>query len=202
MKIICIGRNYGEHAKELGNEIPDDPVIFMKPDTAILKKGSDFYIPEFSDDIHYELEVVLKISKGGKYIQKENAGKHFDEIGLGIDFTARDLQSKLKNKGLPWELAKGFDGSAVVSDFVSKENYDLQNLNFSLTKNNDKVQDGNTSEMIFSFDDIIAFASKYFTLRVGDLIFTGTPKGVGKVSENDILKAFLEQEKLFSVKIQ
>lgn len=202
MKIICIGRNYGEHAKELGNEIPDDPVIFMKPDTAVLKKGSDFYIPEFSDDIHYELEVVLKISKGGKYIQKENAGKHFDEIGLGIDFTARDLQTKLKNKGLPWELAKGFDGSAVVSDFVSKQNYDLQNLNFSLTKNNEKVQDGNTSEMIFSFDDIIAFASQYFTLRVGDLIFTGTPKGVGKVSENDILEAFLEQEKMFSVKIQ
>ncbi|MFC4165569.1 fumarylacetoacetate hydrolase family protein [Epilithonimonas zeae] len=202
MKIICIGRNYGEHAKELGNEIPEDPVIFMKPDTAILKKGSDFYIPEFSDDVHYELEVVLKISKGGKYIQKQNAGKHFDEIGLGIDFTARDLQSKLKDKGLPWELAKGFDGSAVVSDFVSKENYDLQNLNFSLTKNNDKVQDGNTNEMIFSFDDIIAFASQYFTLRVGDLIFTGTPKGVGKVSENDILEAYLEKEKLFSLKIQ
>lgn len=202
MKIICIGRNYGEHAKELGNEIPEDPVIFMKPDTAILKKGSDFYIPEFSDDVHYELEVVLKISKGGKYIQKENAGKHFDEIGLGIDFTARDLQSKLKGKGLPWELAKGFDGSAVVSDFVSKENYDLQNLNFSLTKNNEKVQEGNTNEMIFSFDDIIAFASQYFTLRVGDLIFTGTPKGVGKVSENDILDAFLKQEKMFSVKIQ
>jgi len=202
MKIICIGRNYGEHAKELGNEIPEDPVIFMKPDTAILKKGSDFYIPEFSDDVHYELEVVLKISKGGKYIQKQNAGKHFDEIGLGIDFTARDLQSKLKDKGLPWELAKGFDGSAVVSDFVSKDNYDLQNLNFSLTKNNDKVQDGNTNEMIFSFDDIIAFASQYFTLRVGDLIFTGTPKGVGKVSENDILEAYLEKEKLFSLKIQ
>jgi len=202
MKIICVGRNYGEHAKELGNEIPEDPVIFMKPDTAILKKGSDFYIPEFSDDIHYELEVVLKISKGGKYIRKENAGKHFDEIGLGIDFTARDLQSKLKDKGLPWELAKGFDGSAVVSDFVSKDNYDLQNLNFSLTKNNEKAQHGNTSEMIFSPEDIIAFASQYFTLRVGDLIFTGTPKGVGKVSENDILEAYLENEKLFSLKIQ
>ena len=202
MKIICIGRNYSEHAKELGNEIPEDPVIFMKPDTAILKKGSDFYIPEFSDDVHYELEVVLKISKGGKYIQKENAGKHYEEIGLGIDFTARDLQSKLKNKGLPWELAKGFDGSAVVSDFVSKENYDLQNLNFSLTKNNEQVQNGNTKDMIFSFDDIIAFASQYFTLRVGDLIFTGTPKGVGKVSENDLLEAFLEDKKLFSLKIQ
>ncbi len=202
MKIICIGRNYSEHAKELGNEIPDDPVIFMKPDTAILKKGSDFYIPEFSDDIHYELEVVLKISKGGKYIQKENAGNHYDEIGLGIDFTARDLQTKLKDKGLPWELAKGFDGSAVISDFVSKENYHLQNLNFSLIKNNEKVQDGNTGEMIFSPDDIIAFASQYFTLRVGDLIFTGTPKGVGKVSENDILEAYLEENKLFSLKIQ
>lgn len=202
MKIICVGRNYGEHAKELGNEIPEDPVIFIKPDTAILKKGSDFYIPEFSDDIHYELEVVLKISKGGKYIQKENAGNHYDEIGLGIDFTARDLQTKLKEKGLPWELAKGFDGSAVVSDFVSKENFDLTNLRFSLTKNNEKVQDGNTSEMIFSPDDIIAFASQYFTLRVGDLIFTGTPKGVGKVSENDILEAYLEEKKLFSLKIQ
>ncbi len=202
MKIICVGRNYGEHAKELGNEIPEDPVIFMKPDTALLKKGSDFYIPEFSDDIHYELEVVLKISKGGKYIQKENASKHYDEIGLGIDFTARDLQSKLKGKGLPWELAKGFDGSAVVSDFVSKDNYDLENLNFSLIKNSEKVQDGNTCEMIFSPEDIIAFASQYFTLRVGDLIFTGTPKGVGKVSENDLLEAYLEDQKLFSLKIQ
>ncbi|MPT32303.1 MAG: FAA hydrolase family protein [Chryseobacterium sp.] len=202
MKIICIGRNYSEHAKELGNEVPEDPVIFMKPDTAILKKGSDFYIPEFSDDVHYELEVVLKISKGGKYIQKENAGKHYDEIGLGIDFTARDLQSKLKDKGLPWELAKGFDGSAVVSDFVSKENYDLQDLNFSLVKNNEQVQNGNTKDMIFSFDDIIAFVSQYFTLRVGDLIFTGTPKGVGKVSENDLLEASLEDKKLFSLKIQ
>ena len=202
MKIICVGRNYGEHAKELGNEIPEDPVIFMKPDTALLKKGSDFYIPEFSDDIHYELEVVLKISKGGKYIQKENASKHYDEIGLGIDFTARDLQSKLKGKGLPWELAKGFDGSAVVSDFVSKDNYDLENLNFSLIKNSEKVQDGNTREMIFSPEDIIAFASQYFTLRVGDLIFTGTPKGVGKVSENDLLEAYLADQKLFSLKIQ
>lgn len=202
MKIICIGRNYSEHAKELGNEIPEDPVIFMKPDTAILKKGSDFYIPEFSYDIHYELEVVLKISKGGKYIQKETAFKHYDEIGLGIDFTARDLQSKLKGKGLPWELAKGFDGSAVLSDFVSKENYDLHNLNFSLDKNQTRVQDGNTRDMIFSFDDIIAFASQYFTLRVGDLIFTGTPKGVGRISENDFLEGYLEDQKMFGLKIQ
>ncbi len=202
MKIICIGRNYSEHAKELGNEVPEDPVIFMKPDTAVLKKGSDFYIPEFSHDVHYELEVVLKISKGGKYIRKEAASKHYEEIGLGIDFTARDLQSKLKNKGLPWELAKGFDGSAVLSDFVSKENYDLQNLNFSLAKNQQVVQNGNTKDMIFSFDDIIAFASQYFTLRVGDLIFTGTPQGVGKVSENDYLEVYLEDDKMFGLKIQ
>jgi len=202
MKIICIGRNYAEHAKELGNEIPQSPVIFMKPDTAILKKGSDFYIPEFSNDIHYELEVVLKISKGGKYIQPENAANHYDEIGLGIDFTARDLQSKLKEKGLPWELAKGFDGSAVVSDFYKKEDFDLKNLNFSLLKNSEKVQDGNTSMMIFSPDKMIEFVSQYFTLRVGDLIFTGTPKGVGKVAENDILEAFLEDKKVFSLRIQ
>lgn len=201
MKIICIGRNYVEHAKELGNEIPDKPVIFMKPDTAVLK-GNDFYIPEFSNDVHYELEVVLRISKGGKYIQKENASKHYDEIGLGIDFTARDLQSELKSKGLPWELAKGFDGSAVVSDFFKKENYDLNNLNFSLLKNKENVQDGNTKNMMFGFDDIIEFVSQYFTLRVGDLIFTGTPAGVGKVSENDVLEGFLESEKLIDLRIQ
>ena len=202
MKIICIGRNYAEHAKELGNEIPENPVIFMKPDTAVLKKGSDFYIPEISDDVHYELEVVLKISKGGKYIQKKNASKHYDEIALGIDFTARDLQSQLKGKGLPWELAKGFDGSAVVSDFFPKENFDLKNLNFQLKKNKETVQDGNTNLMMFSPDDIIAFVSQYFTLRVGDLIFTGTPKGVGKVSENDELEMFLEGEKVYSLRIQ
>lgn len=202
MKIICIGRNYAEHAKELGNEIPESPVIFMKPDTAVLKKGSDFYIPEFSTDVHYELEVVLKISKGGKYIQEENAAKHYDDIGLGIDFTARDLQSKLKEKGLPWELAKGFDGSAVVSEFYKKEDFDIKNLNFSLLKNKQEVQNGNTSLMIFSPEKIIAFVSQYFTLRVGDLIFTGTPKGVGKVAENDILEAFLEDQKIFDLRIQ
>lgn len=201
MKIICIGRNYAEHAKELGNEIPENPVIFIKPDTAILKKGSDFYIPEFSDDIHYELEVVLKISKAGKYIQQENAHKHFEEIGLGIDFTARDLQTALKEKGLPWELAKGFDGSAVISDFYKKEDFDLSNLNFSLLKNKEEVQNGNTSMMIFSPEKIISFISQYFTLRVGDMIFTGTPKGVGKVYENDLLEAFWENEKIFDLKI-
>jgi 2-keto-4-pentenoate hydratase/2-oxohepta-3-ene-1,7-dioic acid hydratase in catechol pathway len=200
MKIICIGRNYSEHAKELGNEIPEKPVIFMKPDTAVLK-GNDFYIPEFSNDIHYELEVVLKISKGGKYIRKEAAHKHYEEISLGIDFTARDLQSELKSKGLPWELAKGFDGSAVVGNFFRKEDFDLQELQFSLLKNKEEVQNGNTKDMIFSFDDIVAFASQYFTLRVGDLIFTGTPKGVGKVNENDILEAYLQDDKILDIRI-
>jgi 2-keto-4-pentenoate hydratase/2-oxohepta-3-ene-1,7-dioic acid hydratase in catechol pathway len=202
MKIICIGRNYAEHAKELGNEIPEDPVIFMKPDTAVLKKGSDFYIPEFSQDVHYEVEVILKISKGGKYILEENASKHFEEIGLGIDFTARDLQSKLKEKGLSWELAKGFDGSALVSDFYKKADFDLKNLNFSLSKNKEKVQQGNTLMMLFSPEKIIAFTSQYFTLKVGDLIFTGTPKGVGKIAENDVLEGFIEEKKMFSVRIQ
>lgn len=202
MKIICIGRNYAEHAQELGNEIPENPVIFMKPDTAVLKKGSDFYIPEFSNDVHYELEVVLKISKGGKYILEENAHKHYEEIGLGIDFTARDLQSQLKGKGLPWELAKGFDGSAVLSDFYPKSKFNLSELQFSLFKNNEEVQNGNTSLMLFSPDKIIAFVSQYFTLRVGDLIFTGTPKGVGKVEENDILEAHLEGKKVFELRIQ
>ena len=200
MKIICIGRNYSEHAKELGNEIPENPVIFMKPDTAVLK-GNDFYIPEFSNDVHYEVEVVLKISKGGKYIQKENASKHYDEISLGIDFTARDLQNELKTKGLPWELAKGFDGSAVVGDFFKKEEYNLENLNFKLQKNKETFQDGNTKDMMFKCDDIIAFVSQYFTLRVGDLIFTGTPKGVGKVEEKDILEAFLEEKKVLNIRV-
>ncbi|MDY3529037.1 fumarylacetoacetate hydrolase family protein [Riemerella anatipestifer] len=200
MKILCIGRNYTEHAKELGNAIPEEPVIFIKPDTALLK-GNDFYIPEFSNEIHYELEVVLKISKGGKYIQRENAHKHFEEIGLGIDFTARDLQSKLKSKGLPWELSKGFDGSAVISSFYKKENFDLNNINFSLFQNKIQKQNGVTQHMMFSFDDIIAFVSKYFTLRVGDLIFTGTPEGVGKVQENDLLEGYLEDQKVLDIRI-
>ncbi len=201
MKIFCIGRNYVAHAKELGNEVPENPVIFIKPDTSVLKKGADFYLPEFSNDIHYELEVVLKISKGGKYIQEKNAHKHFDEIGLGIDFTARDLQNQLKAKGLPWELAKGFDGSAVLSDFYPKSEFNLSHLHFTLNKNGKMVQNGNTQDMIFSPEKIISFVSAYFTLRVGDLIFTGTPKGVGKVEENDCLEAFLEDHKLLSLRI-
>ncbi|KUY25637.1 fumarylacetoacetate hydrolase family protein [Elizabethkingia ursingii] len=200
MKIICVGRNYTEHAKELKNEIPTEPVLFIKPDTSVLK-GSDFYIPEFSNDIHYELELVIKISKGGKYIQEENAAKHYEQIGLGIDFTARDLQSKLKEKGLPWEKAKGFDGSAVVSDFFPVENFNTEEIHFELKKNNQTVQEGNSKDMIFDINKLITNISQYFTLRVGDLIFTGTPAGVGKVEENDILDAYLENEKLFSVKV-
>ncbi len=200
MKIICIGRNYREHAEELGNEIPEKPVIFMKPDTALLK-GRDFYIPEFSQDIHYELEVVLKISRNGKYILKENASQYYHEIGLGIDFTARDLQSELKSKGLPWELAKGFDGSAAVSSFYSKSEFNLENLSFSLQKNKTVVQSGNTRDMMFSFDEIISFVSRFFTLRAGDLIFTGTPKGVAKIEENDLLEAWLEEIPMMSLRI-
>lgn len=199
MKIICLGRNYSEHAKELGNEVPTEPVIFIKPDTAVLK-GSDFYIPEFSDNIHYELELVIKISKGGKYIQKENAGKHYDEIGLGIDFTARDVQDKLKSKGLPWEIAKGFDGSAAVGPMVSKTTLE-GDINFQLFKNKELVQDGHSADMIFDFDSIIEQVSKYFTLRVGDLIFTGTPKGVGPVAEDDILEAYLDGKKWIDLRV-
>ena len=200
MKIICIGRNYADHAKELGNAIPDKPVIFIKPDTALLK-GHDFYLPEFSQEIHYELELVVKISKGGKYILKENAAKHYEDIGLGIDFTARDLQTELKNKGLPWELAKGFDGSAAVGDFLPKQNFDVENLQFSLQINQDIRQDGNTKNMIFSIDEIIAFMSQYFTLKVGDLLFTGTPEGVGKVNEGDVLTGFIQNQKLLDIRI-
>lgn len=200
MKIICIGRNYAEHAQELGNNIPEKPIIFIKPDTAILK-GNDFYIPEFSKDIHYELEVVIKISKGGKYIQKENAHKHYEQIALGIDFTARDVQDELKSKGLPWEIAKGFDSSAVLSDFYPKTDFDLTKLEFCLQKNNEWVQKGNTKDMIFDIDTLIAFVSQYFTLRVGDLIFTGTPKGVGSISENDCLQAFIENKKIIDIRI-
>ncbi|RQP13851.1 MAG: FAA hydrolase family protein [Chryseobacterium sp.] len=200
MKIICIGRNYSEHAKELNNDIPDEPVIFLKPDTAVLK-GNDFYLPEFSDDVHYELELTVRISKGGKYIMKENACKHYDEIGLGIDFTARDLQSKLKSKGLPWELAKGFDGSAALSNFVPKDELPDE-IEFRLEKNGDIVQHGNSSQMIFGIDEMISYVSKYFTLRTGDVLFTGTPAGVGRCGENDLLEGFLGEEKLLSLKVR
>lgn len=202
MKIICIARNYVEHAKELNNTIPKSPVFFIKPDTALLQKERDFYIPEFSSDIHYEVEIVLKISKAGKYIQPEFAHKYFDQISVGIDFTARDLQSELKNNGYPWEIAKGFDGAAVVGDFLDKNEFDLSNLNFKLLKNGETVQNGNTSLMIHDFSKIIAESSKYFTLKTGDLIMTGTPAGVGPVSSGDELSGFIEDQKIFEVSIK
>ncbi len=203
MKIIAIGRNYAEHAKELNNPIPTVPVIFMKPDTAILKDNKPFYHPEFSTDIHHEIELVLKISKEGKHITQKFADSYFDEIGLGIDFTARDIQQKHKEKGLPWELAKAFDNSAPISKFIPKSTYkDLSNLNLRLNLNDNIVQEGNTKDLLFSFEHIISFVSQYITLKKGDLIFTGTPKGVGKVNIGDHLCGYLEDEKLLDFYIR
>lgn len=202
MKIICIARNYVDHAKELNNSIPAEPIFFIKPDTALLQKERDFYIPEFSREIHYEAEIVLKISKAGKYIQPEFAHKYFEQISLGIDFTARDLQSELKKNAYPWEIAKAFDGSAVVGDFYNKNEFDLDNLIFSLEKNGETVQNGNTNLMIHNFSKIIAEASKYFTLKTGDLIMTGTPAGVGKVESGDELTGHIEKQKIFEVSIK
>lgn len=202
MKIICIARNYAEHAKELNNEIPDKPVFFIKPDSALLPKDRDFYIPSFSNDIHYEVEIVLKISKVGKHIQKKFTSSYYSEVSLGIDFTARDVQSKLKAKGHPWEIAKGFDGAAVVGEFHLKENFDEKNLNFRLEKNGEIVQNGNTQDMIHDFSEILIESSKFFTLKKGDLIMTGTPAGVGKVQEGDILTGWIEETKIFEVSVK
>jgi acylpyruvate hydrolase len=203
MKIIAIGRNYIEHAKELNNAIPENPVLFLKPDTAILKGNKPFYYPKFSTDIHHEIEVVLKVCKEGKYIQQKFAHKYYDEIGLGIDFTARDLQAKQKAKGLPWEIAKAFDYSAPISDFIAKEELgDLKNLNFKLFINEELKQSGNTSGMIFDFDELIAYASIFFTLKKGDLIFTGTPAGVGSVKIGDQLKGYLNELELINFEIK
>lgn len=201
MKIICVGRNYSEHAKELNNEIPENPVIFLKPDSALLNMKEPFFIPDFSDDIHYEAEVVVRIDRIGKHIEKQFAHKYYSKISLGIDFTARDIQSQLKSKGLPWELAKAFDRSAAVGKWFSKEKFDMP-LHFSLHKNNTLVQQGNTADMLFGIDEIIAFASRYFTLKIGDIIFTGTPAGVGKVQKDDVLTGRLGQEIAFEVKIK
>lgn len=203
MKIIAIGRNYAEHAKELNNPVPTVPVIFMKPDTAVLKDNKPFFHPEFSNDIHHEIEIVLKISKEGKHIAEKFAGNYFEEIGLGIDFTARDIQQKHKEKGLPWELAKAFDNSAPLSKFIPKSHFaDLRNLNFRLEVNGNLVQNGNTKDLLFSFERIIAFVSQYITLKKGDLIFTGTPAGVGKVNVGDRLAGYLEEEKLLDFEIR
>ena len=203
MKLICIGRNYVDHIKELENERPSDPVVFLKPDTSILLKRQPFFIPDFSDDIHHEVEVLVKINRIGKHIDKKFAHKYYDELGLGIDFTARDLQSQLKAKGLPWEKAKGFDGAAVVGKWLPKtEVGDVNNINFSLAKNEETVQQGNTSLMLWKIDEIIEYVSKYFTLKIGDIIFTGTPAGVGKVQADDVLVGTLEGKQMFSVKIK
>lgn len=203
MKIICIGRNYTEHIAELQNERPSEPVVFLKPDSAVLLKQHPFVIPEFSNDIHHEVEVLIKINKVGKYIDAKFAHKYYDEIGLGIDFTARDLQSKLKEKGLPWEKAKAFDGSAVIGDFLSIKNFNsLENLTFELTNNGETVQKGNTANMLWKIDELIAHVSQYFTLKIGDVIFTGTPHGVARVNPNDVLEGFLEGNKLFRIQVK
>ncbi len=203
MKIICIGRNYTDHIEELKNERPSEPVVFIKPDSAVLPKEQDFYIPEFSSDVHYEVEVLVKIKKVGKHIDEKFANTYYDEIGLGIDFTARDLQSKLKEKGLPWEKAKGFDGAAVIGNWVPKTKFkDLNELNFKLLKNGEVVQSGNTNLMLWKIDEIIAYVSTFFMLKKGDVIFTGTPAGVGKVNANDYLTGSLENKELFTVKIK
>ena len=203
MKILGVGRNYVEHIEELNNERPDEPVIFLKPDTALGRNMREFYLPDYSSNLQYEVELVLKINQEGKNIHPKFAHKYFDEIGIGVDFTARDIQSKAKEKGLPWALAKGFDGSAPVSDFLQKSDFkDLENINFSLMIDGEIKQKGNSSLMIFSFEYIIHYISKFITLKKGDLIFTGTPKGVGAVKIGNILKAFIENEKLLEIEIK
>ncbi|MDG2194640.1 MAG: fumarylacetoacetate hydrolase family protein [Polaribacter sp.] len=202
MKIICIGRNYAKHIEELANERPENPVVFLKPDSAILPRKNPFFIPDFSADVHYEVEVLIKINKVGKHIEAKFAHKYYDEIGLGIDFTARDVQAKCKENGLPWEKAKAFDGSAIIGEFYPKEIFDLENLQFQLLKNDALVQDGNTIAMLWKTDELIAYVSQYFTLKKGDILFTGTPSGVGKVVKNDILTGVLDGKQAFQIKVK
>jgi 2-keto-4-pentenoate hydratase/2-oxohepta-3-ene-1,7-dioic acid hydratase in catechol pathway len=203
MKIICIGRNYANHIEELQNERPTEPVIFMKPDSAILLKQHPFVIPEFSEDIHHEIEIIVKISKVGKYIEPKFAHKYYEEISVGIDFTARDLQAKLKAKGLPWEKAKAFDGSAVIGDFLPKAQFSsLENITFELTNNGKTVQMSDSSYMLWKMDELISYISQFFTLKIGDIIFTGTPEGVASVKADDVLEGFLEGQKLFRIQVK
>ncbi len=203
MKLICIGRNYAKHIEELQNERPDEPVVFLKPDSAILLKQHPFVIPDFSSDIHHEIELIVKISKVGKYIEPKFAHKYYEEISVGIDFTARDLQQKLKDKGLPWEKAKAFDGSAVIGSFISKKLFSsLESINFELTNNGKTVQKGDSSLMLWKIDELIAYVSQYFTLKIGDIIFTGTPEGVAVVQPNDVLEGFIENKKVFRINIK
>lgn len=203
MKIICIGRNYADHAKEMNSSVPESPMFFMKPDTALLKSPAEFYHPDFSNEIHFECEVVIRIDRVGKNIAEKFAHKYYNEIGLGIDFTARDLQAKCKEKGHPWEIAKAFDNSALISsEFINKKDVDLSDLSFRLEKNGEIVQQGSTSDMIFNIDRLIAHISRFITLKVGDLIYTGTPAGVGKIAIGDSLKGFIGAKEMFSVEIK
>ena len=203
MKIICIGRNYANHAKELGNTIPTEPLFFLKPETAIQPKGHPFFIPDFSNEIHYEVELIIKIDKIGKNIEEKFSHKYYNEIGLGLDFTARDIQEECQAKGMPWEKAKGFDGSAQISrSFINKSELDLNDISFRLEKNGEQVQVGNSKDMLFSFDVIIAHISKFYTLKIGDLIYTGTPEGVGKVEEGETLKGFIGDKEMFKVAVK
>lgn len=203
MKIICIGRNYANHIEELQNERPAEPVVFMKPDSAILLKQHPFVIPEFSEEIHHEIEIIVKINKVGKYIEPKFAHKYYEEISVGIDFTARDLQEKLKAKGLPWEKAKAFDGSAVIGEFLPKSQFSsLEKLTFELTNNDKTVQMGDSSFMLWKIDELISYVSQYFTLKIGDIIFTGTPAGVAAVKPDDVLEGFLEGHKLFRIQVK
>lgn len=203
MKIICIGRNYTDHIEELANERPEDPVVFLKPDTSLVLKNQPFFIPPFSNDVHYEVEVLVRINRIGKHIQQKFAHKYYDAIGLGIDFTARDLQAKLKSKGLPWEKAKAFDGAAVVGDWLNKSELPhVDELQFEMTKNGTIVQQSSSALMLWKVDELIAYVSQFFTLKIGDIIFTGTPAGVGPVAENDVLEGSLEGRQLFSIKVK
>jgi 2-keto-4-pentenoate hydratase/2-oxohepta-3-ene-1,7-dioic acid hydratase in catechol pathway len=203
MKIICIGRNYKDHIEELANERPEAPVVFLKPDTSLVLKNQPFFIPPFSNDVHYEVEVLVRINRIGKHIQQKFSHKYYDEIGLGIDFTARDLQAKLKAKGLPWEKAKAFDGAAVVGDWVNKSELPhIDELQFEMTKNGTVVQQSSSALMLWKVDELIAYVSQFFTLKIGDIIFTGTPAGVGPVIENDVLEGSLEGRQLFSIKVK
>jgi len=200
MKIFCVGRNYAEHAKELNNEVPANPVIFMKPPTALLKNGQAFFHPEFSEDVHYEGEIVLRVCKNGKKIDKKFAHKYYDAFTIGFDFTARDIQTEQKKKGWPWEIAKGFDGSAFIGDFIPLQQGQL--ISFTIKKNNQIVQQGDTSMLIFSFDEIISYISKFFTLQQGDLIYTGTPQGVGAVKIGDVLEGFVDNNAIVRCEIK
>ncbi|MCT4622616.1 MAG: fumarylacetoacetate hydrolase family protein [Schleiferiaceae bacterium] len=203
MKIICVGRNYADHAKELNNEVPKEAVLFLKPETAIIHKNMPFFIPDFSNEVHHELELVVKINKLGKHIQPQFAHKYYSELTVGIDFTARDVQAECKKKGLPWEKAKAFDGSALVGKFVKKDQFsDVNALNIKMTNNENVVQEGNTSDMLNSIDQLIAYISTYFTLKIGDLIFTGTPSGVAPVKKDDFLELYLEEDKLAQVNVK